>query len=73
MNERWRAIDRWCTKRGINQVYSFFAGCDTELSQHETRVRYFMRRQGLERLTDTDEAWIASMERTVETLNQMNS
>ena len=70
MNERWKAVAKWYDKRGINQVYSFFVGCDPELRGHEQRIRFFLRNQGYTKLVESDEPWLSSMERTIEALNQ---
>ena len=69
MGERFKAIDRWCSKRGINQVFAFFYGCDSAIEDHERRIRYYLRSKVGTRLVEADEPWLASMERTINAIN----
>lgn len=69
MGERWRAIQRWCMRRGINQIYSYFEGSDMDLSKHERRIRFVNRSASGTRLVEADEPWLASMERTINAIN----
>lgn len=67
LHERVQAINRWCMERGIEQKYSFFRGCDPSIEQHYLRIRqvFSMGRS----VMCNDEAWIESMEATMDALN----
>lgn len=69
MGERFKAVDRWCNKRCINQMYAFFYGCDNAIAEHERRIRYYLRSTAGTRLVEADEPWLASMERTINAIN----
>lgn len=61
---RLQAILKWADARGINQVFSFFRGCDNGLDAHEPRIRYVLR-NSVHIVNEADDIWISSMEATV--------
>jgi hypothetical protein len=67
LNSRWRAIDNWCRARAINQVYSFFRGCNPKLEEYYLHIAAVNR--NTRPVTDTDEPWIAMMEAVIAKLN----
>lgn len=69
---RMKAVQKWCEKRGIKQVYSFFYGCDNSLAAHEVRIRLVLRTSS-GTVTEADEPWLASMELTIAALNNRKS
>lgn len=76
MRARLSAIERWCDKRGIEQKYGFFRGCDPAIEAFEARIRLVTRTsrgdaatQWRQLVNDEDAPWIESMEATIEALN----
>lgn len=69
---RMKAVLKWCDKRGIKQVYSFFYGCDNALSEYETRIRLVLR-TSTHTVVDADEPWVESMELTINAVNNRKS
>jgi hypothetical protein len=67
MNKRLQNIIDWCNERGVNQYLSFFKACTPDVDmyeEHTARIRYVMPK-GARAAADTDEPWIADMERTI--------
>lgn len=70
LDQRWKAVLRWCDKRGIEQLYAFFAGCDPRIEDHYNRIRRAKYIPGAV-VTDIDEAWIRSMEETMAAIDSV--
>lgn len=66
LDQRVKAINRWCFDRGINQQYTFFKGCDNDLLEHYNRIRAVL--PGRAPVMDVDAEWVASMEATIAAL-----
>jgi hypothetical protein len=72
MNTRLRTILRWCDKRGISQVVTFFRGCSQRpqmYDAHYARIGAVLR-GNVAQVTDTDEHWISDMEATINKLDK---
>lgn len=67
LEDRLNAINQWCYMRGINQQYTFFLGCDRSLIEHYHRIRAVLPKRAP--VKDSDAVWMASMELTMEALN----
>ena len=68
LRKRLADVYKWCDERNLNQIFNFFSVSDPKLREDEARIRYILRNPPTY-LVESDEAWIASMEATIEALN----
>lgn len=63
--KRFRAIEKWCDRREIVQMASFFTGADTSITDEEQRRMGYVKRTKAPRMFDTDDKWIGKCEAVV--------
>lgn len=65
--QRYAAIHTWCLRNAIDRPWSFFSAVDKSIDDFYGRWHSVNYKGSV--VTDTDEPWLASMERTIKALN----